>query len=206
MKNFSPAFPGSRRTSALVATILMAIWGEPAPLEAGTGDRLSHAPAASCIANNRFIVVSRSGLAPGNDIFIRPTAAQGNTKTCAPGEKPGDFRIAGVGEARHVLALDGNFLILDEGTGPSIRNLLAVDLEARREVWRSRYVPEPAPILSGHKIVFRKFLRLARKSDCRNVRRLVLQSLTPLYVVRGELSLPALAFRATGHPDCIAGQ
>ena len=206
MKVFSPPFPGSRLNSALVATILTTLLSKPAPVQAGTGGLPFPSPAASCIASDLYHVISRSGGAPGNDIIVRPTAGQENAKTCAPGEEPGDFRVAVAGEARYALALEENFLIMDEGTGPSIRNLLVMDLVARREVWRNLYVPEPAPMLSGHKLVFRKYLRIARKSDCPNVRQIVLQELTPLYVVMGELSLSALAFRATGRPACIAGQ
>jgi len=196
-----PSLPGLLN-AAIMATLLM----PTARAENALAAAMSPAPAASCIAKDQFIVVSRSGDAPGNDILARPTTSRSTGATCAFVETPETYRVARAGEAKYVLELKENILILDEGTGPSIRSLVIVDLAARRVVWRSQYIPDPAPRLSGDTLVFRKYLRIARKNDCQNVRRIVLQGLTPLYVVKGAFSLPARVFKATGHPHCIAGQ
>ena len=190
-----------------MATLFMvAQFLAPARAETASVAPAPPAPGAACVSNDQFIVVSRSADAAGDDILARPALPRSTPAVCAFEEMPEAFRVARAGEAKFVLALEGNFLILDQGTGPSIRRLLLVDLAARRELWRSRHVPEPAPTLSGHSLVFQKYLRVARRKDCQNVRRIVLQGLTPLYVVKGEFSLPARVFKATGHPQCIAGQ
>lgn len=200
------------RSAALMAKLFMATlfmvaqFLAPASAETASVAPPPPAPGATCVSNDRFIVVSRSADAPGDDILARPAPPRSTPAACAFEEMPEAFRVARAGEAKYVLALEGNFLILDQGTGPSIRNLLLIDLAARRELWRSRHVPEPAPTLSGHSLVFHKYLRMARRKDCRNARRIVLQGLTPLYVVKGELSLPARIFTTTGQPRCIAGQ
>jgi len=61
------------------------------------------------------------------------------------------------------LALQGKFLILDEGAGPSIRRLLVVELAEGGEVWSGRYAPEPKPSLSARGLIFYKYLRIAGK-------------------------------------------
>jgi hypothetical protein len=166
------------------------------------------APAAgsSCLENDRFIVISHSGEGAGNQIIVRAKSGLAVRNACAFNETPADYHLARSGEGKYALGLRRNFLILDEGTGPSLRWLRIVDLSARREVWRVQYVPEPAPRLSGHGVIFSKFLRTARKNDCRNYRRIVSQGFTPLYVIKGEISLPGLIFTAAGPAACLAGQ
>jgi hypothetical protein len=203
--------PVAARLAALVATLVAALFLTSAGTPAQAGDPpFSHPlasshPVASCIASERYVVVSRSGDGTGNDIFALPASGR-LAETCALNRSPEEFRVAKAGEAKSVLALRGKFLVLDEGTGPSIRRLVVVDLSGAGEVWSAQYVPEPTPDLTPRGLVFHKYLRIARKNDCRNARKIILQGLTPLYVVEGELSLPALAFKATGQARCVAGQ
>lgn len=178
----------------------------PASPLAQPGAPASQGPSASCIASDRYSVDIRPGNGPGYDIVARPIATPRAPGTCDPSQTPADFRVASAGEAKNVLGLRGTYLVLDEGTGPSIRRLLIIDLAKGGEVWSGQYVPEPKPALTPKGVVFRQFLRIARKNDCRNARKIILQGFTPLYVRMGELSLSALAFTATGQPDCIAGQ
>ena len=204
---FSPARPSLKpflpasQLAALVGALLLSAARAPAQ----TGDPQSLDPAISCIASNNYVVVSRTGDEPGKDIFARP-ASENSAKSCNLSQSPGWYHVVKAGEAKSALALQGKFLILDEGTGPSIRRLLIVDLAKARAVWSARYAPEPTPELSSHGLVFRKYLRTARKKDCRNAQKIILQGFTPLYVINGKLSFPDLAFRATGQPHCIAGQ
>lgn len=198
--------PAPRSAALMVTLFMVAQFLAPASAETASVPSALPASRTTCVSNDRFIVVSRSADAPGDDVLARPAPPRSTPAACAFEETPEAYHVARVGEAKYVLALEGNFLILDQGTGPSIRRLLLVDLAARRELWRSRHVPEPAPTLSGHSLVFQKYLRVARRKDCRNVRRIVLQGLTPLYVVKGELSLPSRVFTTTGQPRCIAGQ
>jgi hypothetical protein len=165
------------------------------------------APAAgsSCLENDHFMVISHSGDGIGNQIIARAKSSLAARNACAFNDTPADYHVAQSGEAKYALGLRRNFLILDEGTGPSLRWLRIVDLSARREVWRAQYVPEPAPRLSRHGVIFSKYLRTARKNDCRNYRRIVSQGFTPLYVTKGEISLPDLSFKA-GPAACLAGQ
>lgn len=190
----------------LLVALAVAASLAPASAQEPTHAPPPSAPETACIANDRFIVFSRSGDGPGNDIRARALTSRNATPPCVFDETTPDYRVAGTGEAKYALGLRRNFLILDEGTGPSLRWLRVVDLSARREVRRVQYVPEPAPALSRRGVIFSKYLRIARKNDCPNVVKITAQGLTPLYVIKGELSLPALTFRATGHPSCIAGQ
>jgi hypothetical protein len=201
------ALPPLRRLclAAPAMSLMAALFIAIADALAASGDQPSPAPVTSCVTSDNYVVVSRSGDGPGNDIFARQPSGR-SAETCALNWSSEGFRVAKAGEAKSVLALQGKFLILDEGTGPSIRRLLVVDLAKGGEVWSGRYVPEPKPTLSAHGLVFHKYLRTARKNDCRNARKIILQGFTPLYVTKGELFLANLAFRATGQPDCIAGQ
>lgn len=206
MTNLRRSSPRQLLAAALLAAFAAGQARASTRARASSGDPLSPAPGTSCVANERFVVVSRPGEGPGNDIIARQTTARGSTKACAGGYRPGDTRIARAGEAKYVWGLQGKFLILDEGTGPSIRKLVVVDLARGSEVWSVPYVSEPTPQLSPHGLFFVKYLRIAHKNDCPNAREIVLQGLTPLYVIEGELALPALGFTATGQPRCIAGQ
>lgn len=202
-----PALPPLRRLclTARSFTLAAATFMSAADSLAASCDPPLPVPVATCVSNESYVIVSRSGDGPGKDISARP-GPQRSAESCDPNQSPDEYRIATAGEAKTVLALQGKFLILDEGTGPSIRRLLAIDMAKGREVWSGRYTPEPKPALLAQGFVFNKYLRIARKKDCRNAHKIILQGFTPLYVVMGKLSLTTLAFRTTGQPHCIAGQ
>ena len=157
-----------------------------------------------CITNDQFIVISQSADTVGDDIIARRKSTHGANTSCKIDSEPGDYRIAKAGEAKYALGLIQNFLVIDQGTGPSMRQLSIVNLSTQRQVWSSIYADEPKILSRG--IRFKKYLREGNRKICSNFSKIVSQNWTPLYVVPGEVSLPDLTFKALEKPSCIAGQ
>jgi hypothetical protein len=88
--------------------------------QAGTG-LAATAPAVTCIENDDFVVMSREGPDVGSDIIARKKPNPHTKASCVFKVRPSDHKIARGGEAKYVKALQGDMLVLDQGTGPSPR-------------------------------------------------------------------------------------
>jgi hypothetical protein len=96
----------------------------------------------TCYVHARYIVVERNvpdGV--GADLFVRARA----TDRCDADSLAGDFVLRNEW-AEYFLGLRGDVLFIDSGTGPDLRELILVDLRARRRLLATQYVAlEPGP-------------------------------------------------------------
>ena len=157
-----------------------------------------------CVANDQYIVISQSSDAVGDRIVARRKSTHEAKASCKINNDPGDYIVARAGEAKYIIGLIQNFLVLDQGTGPSGRRLSIVNLSTQRQIWSSIYAEEPKIV--DRNIKFIKYLREGNKKICSNFSEIVSQNWTPLYVVPAEISLPDLTFRTLAKPSCIGGQ
>jgi hypothetical protein len=160
-----------------------------------------------CIENENFLVITRGGSGVGDDIVARKKSAPHAGSPCVFNVQPSDYRIAKLGDAKYVLALQGQLLILDEGTGPSLRDLSVVDLSKDKKVWSGQYYDEQEKVnVTPQGVTFWKYLHEAKKEECKDYQNVTAQSFTPLMVVKGTLTFPDFQFKQTGAEKCIIGQ
>ena len=187
--------------STLISGLFIAL--ETCPLAASDSSNSSHYTPA-CVANDQYIVISQSADAVGDRIVARRKPTHEAKASCKINNDPGDYIVARAGEAKYIIGLIQNFLVLDQGTGPSGRRLSIVNLSTQRQIWSSIYAEEPKIV--DRNIKFIKYLREGNKKICSNFSEIVSQNWTPLYVVPAEISLPDLTFRTLAKPSCIGGQ
>jgi hypothetical protein len=96
----------------------------------------STVPNATCYVHAWYIVVARELTDQvGSDLFVRPAA----TGRCDADSLPGDYVLRNEW-AEYFAGLRGDVLFIDSGTGPDIRDLILVDLRARRRLLAMSYV------------------------------------------------------------------
>lgn len=159
---------------------------------------------ATCIENSIYFVISRSANTVGDDISVRAKSVPDSKYQCRADKEISHYRVANAGEAKYVLGLIDNFLILDQGTGPSSRRLSIINLSTRHELWSGDYANDPSIVKNS--IRFLKYLRNGDKRICPNYSKIVSENWTPIFVVPSEIKLPDLTVRMIGPPKCIASQ
>jgi hypothetical protein len=160
-----------------------------------------------CTENESFIVSARDGADVGSQIIVRKKSDPHAKIKCAFSPQPSDYIAAKNGEAKYVLSLQGNFLILDQGTGPSPRGLSVIDLPRRKQVWSGEYYDEEAGVrVEPQGIIFWRALGEAKPADCPDYRKITAQSFTPILVVKGILGFSDFRFKPTSAKKCVIGQ
>jgi putative hemolysin len=102
----------------------------------------------SCTENDAYFVVEKSR-APevGSDILVKRKASASDDLACVYAPAEGDYVLSGL-EATYIEALEGDFLILDNGTAPHPRGLSVYDLANKQEVYTDRY-NQPTELADG---------------------------------------------------------
>jgi hypothetical protein len=174
--------------------------------QAGTG-LAAPAPAVTCFENDDFVVISREGVDVGSDIIAHKKSAPHTKASCVFKVRPSDYKIAKGGEAKYVKALQGDMLVLDQGTSPSPRGLSVVDLSRRKEVWSGEYYDQEEDAKTGPQgVTFWRYLGPGKEPQCKDYKKIVAQSFTPLMVIKGTLSFPGLQFKPQSAAKCVIGQ
>lgn len=107
-------------------------WFRFDPVEVDSGS----VAGATCYMSDRYIVVERERKNRlGSDLFVRPR----ESSRCEADPLPGDY-VLQEEWAAYFLALHGDVLFLDSGTGPDIRYLILVDMARRRRLTELSYV------------------------------------------------------------------
>jgi len=94
----------------------------------------------NCTSNNEYFIISEdpSNEGGGSNILIKKKTTANQNISCDYIVNHGDFEITGE-FADYVLALENNFLILDEGTGPDPRGLVVYNLDTRTKIYQDSY-------------------------------------------------------------------
>lgn len=92
--------------------------------------------------NPNYFVVSKSlGSETGTDILIKYKNSNKNI-SCDYKVDETDFEIKNNGNAQYFYTINKNLLILDSGTGPSIRGVAIYNLDTRKKVFDDIYSPD----------------------------------------------------------------
>lgn len=183
---------------------------------AGAGPA-SAAAATKCAQSASYLVFARDAAADaGEDIVVRArpgadsNAASGTasagTAACVYKRQSGDIQIAKGADSYWLIGIEGDRLVLDQGTGPSPRGLAIFDLPTKKKVYSAQYDQDATPALSAAGVTFMKRLREARKPECRDFDTFKQQGFTPVMVVSTTVSPSTLAETTSGKPQCVSEQ
>jgi hypothetical protein len=94
----------------------------------------------TCHESQRYFIVEQS-LAPnvGTDFIVKTKATSTRAYACAYVSDPADYEIMNAEGAEYFLALEGNYLLTDNGTAPGLRGLTIYDLTKRTQVFTDTY-------------------------------------------------------------------
>lgn len=181
------------------------IMGAAIHVEAAPQSQNSSGEKPACHTNDRFVVITRTAdMVAGEEIIVRQQSVAGEKNQCNYPLMPSDFRAAKFGEAKYFVAILQNLLILDQGTGPSLRNISIINMSNGREVWKAPYCDELK--FKDKKVNILNFVRFGTKRICSNYSSIIKENWTPLYVIPTEFSLSSLKAKATGPSFCVRGQ
>jgi len=181
------------------------IMGTAIHVEAAPQSQNSSGEKPACHTNDRFVVITRTAdMVAGEEIIVRQQSVSEEKNQCNYPLKPSDFRAAKFGEAKYFVAMRQNLLILDQGTGPSLRNISIINMSNGHEIWKALYCDELK--FKDMKINILKFVRFGTKKICANYNSIIKDNWTPLYVIPTEFSLSSLKAKATSSGFCVKGQ
>ncbi len=94
----------------------------------------------NCVSNDKYFVVSKDVLGSvGSDILIKHKSSPKQNISCEYNKSNGDLEILDNESASYILALEGNYLLIDSGTGPDPRGLSVYDITKGKIVFSDKY-------------------------------------------------------------------
>lgn len=96
------------------------------------------APLTECHETADYLVAATPAEDVGTDFLVRYKASGAAAGACDDVPAPGDLQIRNQ-DAEYLLALQGDLLILDSGTGPDPRGLIIWNLRQRQQVYSGSY-------------------------------------------------------------------
>lgn len=109
-----------------------------------------------CKQNDKYFVVSTEDVFLPGDISVSPRfivkyKTNSNQQfPCAPGVGEGDLSISTNNDPQYIIDLLGDYLVLDEGTGPGLRGLIVYNLATKQKSFEGRYanlkIPYPVTL------------------------------------------------------------
>lgn len=159
-----------------------------------------------CNMNRQYIVVEKS-LAPnvGNDILVwqfNPKITS-PTALCRQQAQP-YLTIPGANKALSFSGLQGNYLLLDDGTGPDLRDLYVYDLKNKKQIFHSDYY-QPAS-LRGNFLIYWVNQPKANLKVCPDYQKNQQNGLGTVVIEKVILNLAVLKSQRTGTTRCITTQ
>ena len=91
-----------------------------------------------CQENSKFLVITKGSKSGVSDFLIKNKADSNQNISCSYEVGKADFEIKNQA-ATYFLALTNNFLVLDLGTGPAPRIMVAYNLNSRKKVFTDNY-------------------------------------------------------------------
>lgn len=102
----------------------------------------------ACHESPQYLIVERSTGEVGTDFLVKYKSPRAGAIACKYTVAAGDLEIKNE-SAEYFLALQGDLLILDSGTGPDPRGLVLWDLKKRQKAWSGTY-SEPMEVKPDH--------------------------------------------------------
>ena len=159
----------------------------------------------SCVGNDKYFVISADHTDDvGTDILVKYKSSSSQNISCEYLKKDKDFEIKDEG-AVYIMALENNFLILDEGTGPFPRGLIIYDLSSRKKVLENSYL-EPVNIKNNIINYWTETTINANEENCSTYKVNKANFLGSAIETRVSLDLSTLVKKELGEYRCSATQ
>lgn len=139
-----------------------------------------------------------------NDILIKYRLNPNDKVNCQFHFEKGDFLIREQeDDAQYFLGLQGDFLLLDHGTGPD-RSFTVWNLKKRVEVFSSDYSDPTKPGLNS--FTFWKETSEGNVNNCPDYKKITSDSLTPIVETQVTLDLSTMKIIKSNNVRCVAHQ
>ena len=178
------------------------------PLTAESGEFNIQKDAAvglECHESPKYFVVEKSlSDSVGSNILIKYKISPEQNFPCAYAAASGDFELKNV-LAEYFLAFTDNFLVLDSGTAPEPRGLIAYDLRSRKKVFTDSYA-KPV-VVEGDRITY--LSKLGQKptlENCPALNEYAKNDLGAVIMAKVTVDLSSLDKKEFGATECRATQ
>ena len=168
-------------------------------------DNTVTAAGVECHDSPKYFLVQKSlADSVGSDILIKYKTSSDQNIPCVYTAASGDFEIPNV-SAEYFLAFTDNFLLLDSGTAPPPRGLIAYDLRSRGIAFTDIYAK--AVEVSGDTITyFSKTDQKPTVQNCPDLNTYTTNGLGAVIMSKVTVDLNSLTKNDTGATECMATQ
>lgn len=156
-----------------------------------------------CHDSERHFVITRGRANVGEDILVKPKAP-GQTIRCHYVVAQGDVEFTGENPT-YFLGIEGDFLVLDEGTAPPPRGLKIYDLVGKEFVYADTY-NRPLEITGGSIVYWQALPTPANASNCPEYAQYTSQGLGAGLEREVVFAFSTLKASTTGKERCSARQ
>lgn len=93
-----------------------------------------------CVSNDKYFIISKDAIDyAGSDILIKYKSSPNQQFSCQYVKEASDFEKLNNESVQYIIALEGDYLILDQGTGPDPRGLTVYDLSQKSNAFVDSY-------------------------------------------------------------------
>lgn len=158
----------------------------------------------TCYVYPRYVVrATAQDTAPGQAVYVFQRDAEADAR--GPCSTPAaDAYAAFDAEPRYFLGLEGDVLLLDEGTGP-LRRLVAYDLRQHQPLYEGTY-GEPVQMQDGMLVFFEEIDTTGVTAACPDAEAWTASGLSVAYEERVRLDLDTGTLSRTGDIRCAPRQ
>jgi len=142
--------------------------------------------------------------AVGSTILIKYKTSPNTTFPCAYVVSNDDFEIKNV-SAGYFLTFTDNFLVLDSGTGPSYRELIAYDLRTRNVIFTDTY-EDPVTVTNDSLTYLTHTKAKPTLQNCPELRDYTANGLGAVILSKVTVDLSTATKKVRGVIECIATQ
>ncbi len=155
-----------------------------------------------CVNNDKYYVIGRPLIdSVGSDYLIKYKDSEKDVFECEYNFENGDFEIKN-GYAQYILALEDDFLIFDQGTGPEPRLLIVYDLAKKEKVYENLY-SKPISIEDNTISFWATTDDLVTKENCPRLEEMKRDGFGSIIETRVSLDLQNLIVEGLGEYQCI---
>jgi len=162
-------------------------------------------PSIECFDSAKYFAIQK-GLSDsvGSNILIKYKKTPSDKFPCTYTVASGDFEIKNV-QAEYFLAFTDNFLVLDKGTAPEPRGLIAYNLNSRKIVFTDSYA-KPVSVEGDSITYFSKTNVKPVLENCILINSYTSSGLGAVVMSRITVNLSSLTKVDSGMTKCIATQ
>ncbi len=163
------------------------------------------AAGVECHDSPKYFLIQKSlADSVGSDILVKYKTSPAQNIPCAYAAASGDFEIPNV-SAEYFLTFTDNFLVLDSGTEPLPRGLIAYDLRSRQIVFTDTYA-QSVEVAGDTITYFSKTNQKPTAQNCPDLNTYTTNGLGAVIMSKVTVDLNLLTKNDTGATECMATQ